>query len=98
MRPWIFVCVIVMLFFATEICAFRMSRPPTLSHPIDQEQVNQLNASLEDIFNLTNGKFNLDIVTTTKTDAMNGDIWIRNNAGTYLLEFKAGDAVRTITP
>jgi len=78
--------------------SFRMSRPPTLSHPIDQDQVNQLNASLDDIFNLTNGLINLDIVTTTKTNAANGDIWIFNDSGTFKLEFKAGDAVRTITP
>jgi len=83
---------------ATSVDAFRMSRPPTLSHPIDQEQVNQLNASLDDIFNLSNGRFNLDIVTTTKTNASDGDIWILNDSGTYKLEFKAGDAVRTITP
>ena len=87
-----------MVFVATSAGAYRISRPPTLSHPIGKEQVTQLNASLEDIFNLTNGKFNLDIVTTTKTNADNGDIWIFNDGGTYKLEFMAGDSVRTITP
>ena len=89
---------IALLLLASAVDAFRMSRPPTLSYPIDEEQVDQLNSSLDDMFNLTNGKYNLDIVTTTKTNASNGDIWILNDSGTYKLEFKAGGSVKTITP
>jgi len=89
---------VIILLLATSVDAFRMSRPHTLSHPITEEQINQLNTALDDIFNLTNGRFNLDIVTTTKSSASEGDIWILNDAGTYKLEFFAGGAVRTITP
>lgn len=86
------------IFLATTVLAYRMSRPPTFSYPMDKEQINQLNASLEDIFNLTNGKFNLDIVTESKLGAKNGDIWIFNDSGTYRLQYKAGDIIRTLTP
>jgi len=89
---------IVMAILIGSSSAFRMSRPPTLSHPITQGQVNQLNTSLDDLFNLTNGLISLDVVTTSKTNSTNGDIWILNDSGTFKLEFKAGDAVRTITP
>ena len=89
---------IFLMLICVSAHAFRISRPPTLSDPIDKEQINQLNASLEDIFNQSNGRVSLDIVTTTKSGADNGDLWILNDSGTYKLEFMANDIVRTITP
>jgi len=82
----------------TNVGAFRTTSPPTLSDPIDREQINQLNAYLEDVFNQSNGRVNLDIVTTTKASADNGEIWIFNDSGTYKLEFRANDSTHTITP
>jgi len=92
------VALLLILLIATTVFAFRIPRPPLLSHPLDQQQINQLNDSLENIWNLQNGEFNLDIVTTTKSGADEGDFWIFNDGGTYKLEFFAGGSVRTITP
>jgi hypothetical protein len=89
---------IAFLLIATSVYALRVTRPISLTHPITKEQVVQLNRNLDDLWNIQNGRFELDIVTTTKTNSRNGEIWIWNDAGTYKLQFKAGDAVRTITP
>jgi len=90
---------LILLFIALIVTslAFRNPRPTTFSEPFDRDQINKLNADLNNLWNLTNGEFNLDIVTTTKTNADNGDIWIFNDSGTFRLQFKAGDAVRTIS-
>ena len=52
--------------------ALRAPRPNTFSLPWDDEQMNQHNEAHEDMWNITNGRINLDIVTTSKTNANNG--------------------------
>lgn len=92
--------IITLLFLGvvTSAYALRVARPISLTYPITKEQVVQLNRNLDDLWNITNGRFELDITTTSKSNARNGEIWILNDGGTYKLQFKAGDAVRTITP
>lgn len=68
--------VILLVFGMTSVYAFRISKPQIFSLPWTTDQVNQLNDALEDLWNLQNGEFNLDIVETTKTNADNGDFWI----------------------
>lgn len=96
MRNWFIGLFIITL--AHQVYAYRIPRPPILRLPLTQDQISKLNDTLEDIWNLQNGEFNLDIVTSSKTNAANGDIWILNDSGTYKLEFKAGGSVHTITP
>jgi len=101
MRKMDWFCLIVVIFvlmYPHKTNAYRIPRPHTFSHPLDQQQINLLNDALEDIWNLQNGEFNLDIVTTSKTQPNNGDIWIFNDSGTFKLEFRAGGSTRTITP
>ena len=79
--------------------ALRVSQPPSLSVPVEEDQTSSLNKYLKDIWDIQNGRFEMDIVTDTKTNAKNGEFWIFNNVGmgSYNVQFKAGDAVRTIT-
>ena len=90
--------IITVLLIATNVYALRTLRPLILSSPMTEEQISQLNEFLESVFLMQQGRYELDIVTTTKTNAKNGEMWILNDSGTYKLEFKAGDDVRTITP
>lgn len=87
--------VLIVLNIATMAYALRASRPLTLTMPLTQDQLTQLNVYLNDIWNMQSGRFELDIVTTSKSGAKNGEIWIKNTGGTYYLEVKAGGAVRT---
>ena len=77
---------------------FRVIRPPTLSHPIDEEQIKKLNDYLEDIWNLQNGEFNFDIKTTPKTNADNGDFWFITTGATTTIQYRAGGVIFNVTP
>ena len=89
------VIVLIIMNIATIGYALRASRPPVLTMPLTQDQLTQLNVYLNDLWYMQTGRIELDITTSSKTNAKNGEVWIKNTAGTYYLEFKAGDAVRT---
>lgn len=95
-----FLLVILFLSLAGNAWSLRVAFPPTLSNPITDDQVATLNNYLKNIWDIQNGRFELDVVTTTKTSAKNGEIWILNNAGSYSLQVKAGGVVRStaLTP
>jgi hypothetical protein len=84
----------------TNAWSLRVPFPPTLRSPIEEDQVASLNKYLKDLWDMQSGRFELDVVTTTKSNAKNGEIWIYNNAGTYSLQVKAGGVVRStaLTP
>lgn len=90
-----FLIILIVLNIATMAYALRASRPFTLTMPLTQDQLTQLNNYLNDIWNMQGGRYEADIVTTSKSGAKNGEIWIKKTGATYYLEFKAGDAVRT---
>ena len=91
--PFLLLCLIV-----TPVFGLRMTRPTVFKLPWTDAQLTDLNNILEELFNMQKGRYELDIVTTTKSNANNGEAWIFNDSGTYKLQFMAGDAVKTITP
>lgn len=93
-RVWIILVLIVIC--CGNAWSLRVPFPPTMSDPIDEGQISQLNRYLKNIWDMQNGRFELDVVTTTKTNAKNGEIWILNTAGSYSLQVKAGGAVRSV--
>jgi len=82
---------------ASTAWSLRVSLPPVLSNPIDDKQISNLNKYLKDMWDMQSGRFELDVVTSTKTNAKNGEIWIFNDSGTYKLQVKAGGTVRSVT-
>lgn len=88
----------LLLFVASTAWSLRVAFPPTLSAPITDDQIATLNAYLKNMWDMQNGRFELDIVTTTKNNAKNGEIWVYNNVGvgTYYLQVKAGNTVRSV--
>lgn len=96
MKKWlIFICLV---FASTSVLAYRIPRPPLLSKDWTDDDINKLNESLDDIWNLQLGEFNFDIVTTTKTNADNGDLWIIDSGITSTwIQFKANDLIYTVT-
>ena len=76
--------------------AFRIPRPNRYSLPLTQDQINQINDDLDNIWQLSNGEFNLDEETTAKTQAENGDFWILATPITSKIQFKSEDTVFTI--
>lgn len=90
--------IVLILLSATTAFAFRINRPHTMSNPISEEQLTQLNSYLESVWNLQNGEFNFDITTTTKSGADNGDIWFVQTGSVIRLQFRANNHTFTITP
>lgn len=93
---WVFF--IIILLTVTTVGAFRIPRPLLLSHPLDQAQINTLNDALENLWNLQNGEFNLDTVSTAKTQADVGDIWLIQTGAVVRLQYNGGGHVFTLTP
>src|SRR3990167_303708 len=89
------VIALIILNLATFGYALRASRPPVLTMPLTQDQLTQLNVYLNDLWYMQTGRIEIDIVSSSKTNAKNGEVWIKKTGATYYLEFKAGDAVRT---
>ena len=95
MNKKIFITILVLL-TATNVYALRIQRPPVLRNPITEDQLSQLNKYMEQIFNLQNGRYELDIVTTDKSDANEGEIWIKNTGGVYSIRTMAGGTIRSV--
>lgn len=90
--------VALLIGFSGAAWSLRVAFPPTLSNPVTDDQLATLNRYLKDLWDMQSGRFELDVVTTSKSAAKNGEIWIFNDGGTYKLQFKAGGAVRTLIP
>ena len=82
---------------ASKVFGFRATRPPMTTFPFTEDQVSQLNRFNEEMWNMQYGRFELDIPTTSKTSAKNGEYWIFNDSGDYKYQYMAGDTVHTLT-
>lgn len=91
---------VISAFLIGNAWSLRIPLPPTLSNPLDEGQIASLNKYLKDIWDIQNGRIELDIVTTSKSAAKEGEIWIYNNSGSYSIQVKAGGVVRStaLTP
>lgn len=96
-KPYILLLFVCML-WAIKTEAYRIPRPENFNLPWTEEQMKKHNDAHEDLWNLQNGEFNFDIVTTSKTNANNGDIWFIQTGNAIRLQFKAINHVWTITP
>lgn len=66
---------------------FRTSKPPTLTD-LNPSQITELNVFLERVWNLTNGRYSVDSVTTNPDGSRRGDegdLILYNNAGSRKL-------------
>ena len=93
MNKWVWIFII--LFLCREVYALRVNQAPRLSNPPTQEEISVLNKFLADIWNITNGRYQLDVVTTPKTNAKNGELWVIFTSPTGRLQWKANDTIFT---
>ena len=72
---------------ASGVDAYRMPKPNKITK-FDEGTLTQLNNALEQLWDITNGRYNLNIVTQNPDGNMNGnvgDMVLFNNSGTYYL-------------
>jgi hypothetical protein len=96
MKAVIYILFFLMFFSVAE--AYRIPRPEQFRLPWTDDQMKKHNDAHEDMWNLQNGQFNFDIVTTSKDKANNGDIWFIQTGNTVRLQFRANNHVWTISP
>ena len=78
-----------LLLAAPSAMAVRLPKPPTINK-WDESSIAQLNGWLESIWQLTNGRFTVDVTTTNPNTApgrpgTQGDIVFFNSSGSYKL-------------
>ena len=89
--------IILVLLFAGVCFAYRFHKPFTFQLPWTTGQMANLNTLADDVWNLQQGLYEADIVTTPKTNANNGEFWILDNEDTTInWQVKALDAVHNI--
>lgn len=75
--------------------AYRIPRPLRITD-FDQKNLVILNETLEALWDLTNGRYNLSLTTVNPDGAVKGnagDMILFNNSGTYYLEICVGGIV-----
>ena len=87
----IFLTFLLIICNASSVFGLRASAPPNLTHPITEGQITQLNKYLDDVWDITNGRIELNIYTTAPTDAKNGEVWL--NSTSNQIQFKIGGTV-----
>jgi len=68
---------------------YRIPKPITFTNLSDPTQINQLNQTLTDLWDITNGRYHINIVTSNPDGSLRGiigEIVLFNNSGTYYLE------------
>lgn len=77
------------------VYAYRSPKPQRITD-FDQRGLVILNESLEQLWDITNGRISLNIVTTNPDGSLTGkggDMVLFNNSGTYYLEICTGGTV-----
>jgi len=95
-KYWVFIVLFVL--FTVNSYAIRISRPTTFQLPWTDEQVGDLNNVIEQIFLMQQGRYEMDIETTAKSNANNGEAWLVITGNTVRIQFKGDGRVYTVTP
>lgn len=88
MKKLIIGIIIGFLVGGSSAYALRIQKPPVITE-FNKNSIAQLNDTLAKLWNVTNGRYQLDIVTTNPDGATKGDIGdmlLLNSGGTYYLE------------
>jgi len=83
----ILLCLFIGLATFNNLQAYRISKPDKITE-INDESLVRLNTILEDLWDITNSRYQMGYVTTNPDGSRNGDIGdfvLFNNNGTYYL-------------
>lgn len=95
MRKIVLVLTIICMFLYTPLYAYRISKPLRITD-YDQNGLVSINNNFEGLWNITNGRFNLNYTNVNPDGNLKGelgDMIIFNNSGTYYLEINVGGTI-----
>jgi len=72
-----------------------MPKPDKITQ-VNEQSIARLNTILEEMWDLTNGRYQLNIITSNPDGSIRGntgDMLLLNNSGTYYLEINVGGTV-----
>lgn len=87
MRKFIILTLLILISGSTLVYAYRIPKPQRIID-FDQNGLVILNETLEQLWDLTNGRYNLNTVTTNPDGTLSGkggDMVLYNASGTYYL-------------
>lgn len=96
MKRWIFVSLI--LLSAGTVWALRIPGPGQFRLPWTEDQIIELNNILIQMREVLEGRYEGDIVSTTKTNSKEGESWFIQTGSTVRIQYKAADQIFTVTP
>ena len=90
--------IVLFLFFACAAQALRVTRPPLMKFPLEEDQISQLNRFNEEMWNMQYGRFEFEVTDTPKTNAKDGEMWFLETGVITRIQIKANDTIFTFTP
>lgn len=78
----------LILGLVVSVYAYRAPKPAKITK-FDEAALTQLNTDLENLWNLSNGRYSINIVTSNPDGNLKGDVGdmvLFNNGGTFYLE------------
>ncbi len=94
MKNIIFGFILGAILFSGISYAYRIPKPQRITD-FDQNGLVALNETLEQLYDVTNGRYNLNTLTTNPDGSLKGnggDVVLFNNSGTYYLEINTTGA------
>ena len=98
MKKFIIILTIILITSSSVVYAFRMPKPTKITE-INPASLKQLNDALEQLWNITNGRYTYSISTIAPNGnlkGLTGDAIIYNNSGTFELWINDGTGNGTV--
>jgi hypothetical protein len=83
------ILIIVLILTPISVFAYRTSRPIKFTDLTNPSQITQLNEIITELWNISNGRYTMNYVTTNPDGALKGDIGdmvLLKSGGNYYLE------------
>ncbi len=98
MRKFLAGFIIGSFIFCGIAYGLRISKPTQFTLPWDDNKITELNNVLDNLWTLTNGKYNFDVKTSVPTwTGKEGDAVVYSSGGTYRIYIYLADAWRVWT-
>ena len=90
MKYFIGIIIGVLLVVTVNTYAFRTASPTVFTDLQDENQLVELNNLLDNLWQITNGRYTTEVRSADPTNIDDGDVWILESGATHQLKWRAG--------